>query len=228
MVEIIPVMDLMNGIAVWGKSGNRDSYSPLNTIFANNSNPIAIANSLKIKGFSEIYIADLDLIEKQGHNLDTIKLINTIIPVMLDSGIKNLDSFKFYLEFAYKFIVATETLESIDELKRIFDTFPKERIVVSIDIKDNELYTKSENFNITIDELIEELLAISPNEIILLDISKVGTNSGINKDLIAKFSPLKDNLILGGGITNEDLLAIDELGIKKVLVGSAIHNGSIS
>jgi phosphoribosylformimino-5-aminoimidazole carboxamide ribotide isomerase len=227
VVNIIPVMDLMNGIAVSGKSGNRATYSPLNSVFANNSDPIAIANSLKIKGYNELYIADLDSIEKIGHNLDKIKLINTIIPVILDCGIKNFDGFKFYLDFAYKLIIATETLESLDELHKIINTFPKERIVISVDIKDNELYSKSENFNLSLDEFIEELIAISPNEIILLDISKVGTNSGINQDLIAKFSQLYDKLILGGGISKEDLSKIDELGIKKVLIGSSIHNGFI-
>ena len=29
MLEIIPVLDLMNSVAVSGKSGNRDTYTPL-------------------------------------------------------------------------------------------------------------------------------------------------------------------------------------------------------
>ena len=30
---IIPVMDFKNGIAVSGKSGNRETYNPLKTVF---------------------------------------------------------------------------------------------------------------------------------------------------------------------------------------------------
>lgn len=226
MLEIIPVLDLMNSIAVSGKSGNRDTYTPINSIFSSNSDPVDIANNLKLNGSKQIYIADLDLIEKRGHNLDNIKLINTILPVMLDSGIRDFKSFEFYLDFAYKLIVATETLDSIEELYEIFDKFPKERIVVSVDIKNNEIFSK--NLDISLNEFKKELLAIDPNEIILLDISRVGTKSGFNKDLINNLSEFKDKLILGGGLNKEELTDINNFGIKKVLIGSALHSGEIS
>lgn len=225
MLEIIPVLDLMNSIAVSGKSGNRDSYTPLNSVFASNSDPVSIANNLNINGAKQIYIADLDLIEKKGHNLDVIKMINTILPVMLDSGVRDFDSFKFYLDYAYKLIVATETLDSIEELHKIFDKFPKERIVVSVDIKNNKLFSK---MDISLEDFKNELKIIDPNEIILLDISKVGTKSGFNKELMNNFSEFKDKIILGGGITEEELLDINQFGIKKVLVGSALHNGEVN
>ena len=47
MLEIIPVLDLMNSVAVSGKSGNRETYTPLKTIYASSSDPVEIANSLK-------------------------------------------------------------------------------------------------------------------------------------------------------------------------------------
>lgn len=224
-MEIIPVLDLMNSIAVSGKSGNRTSYSGLSSFYSSNSDPVAIAQSLKINGANQIYIADLDLIEKKGHNLDKIKIINTMLPVMLDAGIKDLNSFEFYLDFAYKLIVATETLESLEELYNIFDKFSKERIIVSVDIKDDKLF--SQNIDMTIAEFKKELIAIDPNEIILLNISNVGTNSGFNHSLIDTFSELKDKLILGGGITKNEINEQSNIGIKKVLIGSSLHSGEI-
>ena len=224
-LEIIPVLDLMNSIAVCGKSGNRDTYSPLHSVFSPNSDPVIIANNLKINGSKQIYIADLDLIENVGHNLDKIKMINTILPVMLDGGIRNFNSFEFFLDFAYKIIVATETLESIDELYKIFDKFPKERIVLSVDIKNNEIF--SNNLDISLNEFKKDLLNLNPNEIILLNISNVGTNLGFDKDLINNFIEFKDKLILGGGINKEEISDISKIGINKVLIGSALHNGEI-
>jgi phosphoribosylformimino-5-aminoimidazole carboxamide ribotide isomerase len=226
MIEIIPVLDLMNSIAVSGKSGNRSSYTPLSSSYSLNSDPVTITQSLKISGAKQIYIADLDLIEKQGHNLDKVKIINTMLPVMLDAGIKDLNSFKFYLDFAYKLIVATETLKSLEELYKIFDKFSKERIVVSVDIKDNQLF--SQNIDMTIAEFKKELIAIDPNEIILLNITSVGTNCGFDMNLINTFSGLKDKLILGGGITKNEINELSNIGIKKVLIGSSLHNGEIS
>lgn len=226
MLEIIPVLDLMNSIAVCGMSGNRETYKPLSSIYAPNSDPFLIANNLKINGAKEIYIADLDLIEKKGHNLDKIKMINNILPIILDSGIRDIKSFEFFLDYAYKLIIATETIESIEEIYKIFDKFPKQRIVLSIDIKDDKIY--SNNFDISLDNFKKELINLNPGEIILLDISKVGTNSGFNLDLIAEFSEFNDKLILGGGINREEIAKLSNLGIKKALIGSALHSGEIS
>ena len=129
----------MNSLAVSGKSGNRSEYTPLETIYAPSANPVEIASSLKLAGAKEMYIADLNFIERDGsHNINEINDVNRILPVIADIGVDNLNTFEFALKYAYKIIVATETLESIDELMKIFEKYPKERIIVSVDVKNNE------------------------------------------------------------------------------------------
>ena len=130
MIKKIPVIDLKQHQAVSGKSGMRDTYQPLRTVFAPSSNPVEIAQGLKLNG------------------ADEIKLVNTILPVMFDGGVKNCESFDFFLDYAYKIIVPTETIESIEEMEKIFEKYPKERIVVSIDVKNNELYSKNLDLNL--------------------------------------------------------------------------------
>lgn len=226
MLEIVPVLDLMNSVAVSGKSGNRETYTPLKTIYAPSSNPLEIAKSLKMNHAKEMYIADLDFLERNGnHNIFEIKEVNTILPVILDVGVNNLETFEFLLDFAYKIIVATETLDSIEELYKIFEKYPKERIVVSVDVKDNELFCK--NMDITLDEFRDVLTEIEPNEIILLDISSVGTGAGFNKNLLNKFADFKDQIIIGGGVKKDEIDELNQLGIKKALIGTALHNGDI-
>ena len=226
MIKKIPVLDLKDGQAVSGKSGLRDTYQPLQTVFAPSANPIEIAQGLKLNGADELYIADLDLIESNGHNINDIKMVNTIIPVILDAGVKNAEGFSFFLEYAFKLIVPTETLESLDELYEIFEKYPKERIIISVDVKDNELFCK--NLDLTLKEFKEVLVDIGASQIILLDISSVGTNNGYNKELLDEFKDLKDCLIIGGGLNKESIDELERLGIKKVLVGTSLHSGEIS
>jgi phosphoribosylformimino-5-aminoimidazole carboxamide ribotide isomerase len=225
MIKKIPVIDLKQHQAVSGKSGMRDTYQPLNTVFAPSSNPVEIAQGLKLNGADEMYIADLDLIESKGHNIADIKMVNTIIPVMFDGGVKNLESFEFFLDYAYKIIVPTETLESIDEMEMIFEKYPKERIVVSIDTKNSELLAK--HLDLGLAELKEILIRLDPNEIILLDITGVGTEKGYNKKLLDEFSELKDKLIIAGGLNKDSLAELESLGIKKVLIGTSLHSGEV-
>ena len=226
MIKKIPVIDLKQHQAVSGKSGMRDTYTPLNTIFAPSANPVEIAQGLKLNGADEMYIADLDLIESNGHNINDVKMVNTILNVMFDGGVKNEEGFRFFLDYAYKIIVPTETLESIDEMKKIFEKYPKERIVVSVDVKNNELLAKHLDLNLS--EFKEILKELDPNEIILLDVTGVGTEKGYNIKLLDEFAELKDKLIIAGGLNKESLDELDSLGIKKVLIGTSLHSGEVN
>lgn len=225
MIKKIPVIDLKQGQAVSGKSGMRDTYTPLQTVFAPSANPVEIAQGLKLNGADEMYIADLDLIESEGHNINDIKMVNTILPVLFDGGVKNCEAFEFFLDYAYRVIVPTETLESIEEMKKIFDKFPKERIVVSVDVKNNELLAK--NLDLNLSEFKEILKELDPSEIILLDITGVGTQKGYNEELLKEFEDLKDKLIIAGGLNRNSLAELEGLGIKKVLIGTSLHSGEV-
>lgn len=226
MIKKIPVIDLKQHQAVSGKSGMRDTYQLLRTVFAPSSNPVEIAQGLKLNGADEMYIADLDLIESNGHNINDIRMVNTILPVIFDGGVKNCESFEFFLEYAYKVIIPTETLESIEEMEKIFEKYPKDRIVISVDVKNDELLSK--HMDLTLSEFKEILKRLNPNEIILLDISGVGTEKGYNKKLLDEFEDMKDKLIIAGGLNKESLGELDSLGIKKVLIGTSLHSGEVS
>ncbi len=225
MIKKIPVIDLKQHQAVSGKSGMRDTYQPLNTVFASSANPVEIAQGLKLNGADEMYIADLDLIESKGHNINDVKMVNTILPVMFDGGVKNCESFEFFLDYAYKIIIPTETLESIEEMEKIFEKYPKQRIVISIDTKNNELLAK--HLDLSLSDLKEILLRLDPDEIILLDITGVGTEKGYNRELLDEFSELKDKLIIAGGLNKDSLGELESLGIKKVLIGTSLHSGEV-
>ena len=225
MIKKIPVIDLKQHQAVSGKSGMRDTYQPLRTVFAPSSNPVEIAQGLKLNGADEMYIADLDLIESSGHNISEIKLVNTILPVMFDGGVKNCESFDFFLDYAYKIIVPTETIESIEEMEKIFEKYSKERIVVSIDVKNNDLYSK--NLDLNLSEFKKILKKLDPNEIILLDITGVGTEKGYNQKLLDEFEDMKEKLIIAGGLNKESIGELDSQGIKKILIGTSLHSGEV-
>jgi phosphoribosylformimino-5-aminoimidazole carboxamide ribotide isomerase len=221
---IIPVLDLKNGHAVSGKSGKRDTYTQLKTVYHHSSNPEKIAHALRNSGAERIYIADLDAIEGKGFNRDVIRRVNNIIPVMLDCGAHNLESTLKGLEISSKVIVATETIESPQELKKILGKVPEERLVISVDLKDGEILSKS---GLGCNEMVKILDENTPQEIILLDISRVGTFKGINELFISKFKKLRTSIIIGGGMSGGDVGAAYDLGVDKILVGSALHSGKL-
>ena len=220
---IIPVIDLKDGIAVSGKSGKRETYKPLKTVFHNSSDPIAIAIALKEAGFKRIYVADLDAIEGKGLNLKVAREMNHIIPVMLDSGLNSSDDAEKILDTVEKVIIATETLNSLEDLELLFSLFPKQNLVMSVDVKEGNLL--GNHINADFKDIIKIIKEIKPLEVILLDVSRVGTEKGFNHELVKKFIDLETSLILGGGVRDQDILELTEMGIKNFLVGTALHSG---
>jgi phosphoribosylformimino-5-aminoimidazole carboxamide ribotide isomerase len=222
---IIPVLDIKDGIAVSGKSGNRDEYKPLQTVLHSSSDPLKISKSLKKRGAKEIYIADLDSIEGRGSNQEIEWEINQILPVMLDCGANDLDSVKNALLVADKVIVATETLKKLEDLDEIFCRVNKERVIISVDVLNNKIHSK--HLKLDFNSLKEKLEKLEPAMVILLDISNVGTEEGFKRSLVEEFLGLNSSIILGGGIREEDLSQLAALGVNKVLVGTALHQGKM-
>jgi phosphoribosylformimino-5-aminoimidazole carboxamide ribotide isomerase len=222
---IIPVLDIKDGIAVSGKSGNRKAYKPLKNVFHNSPSPMKIAEALKKAGASEIYVADLDSIDGEGSNKELVEKINLIIPVILDCGAYDMNSVFNAITVANKIVVATETLRNIDDLYEIFCRVNPKRIVLSIDVLNDKILSKQLELDFKV--LRKHLEVLRPSEIILLDISRIGTEKGINKTLIDKFASTKASIIYGGGITPEDLVYLRERGVDRVLVGTALYSGKM-
>ncbi|MBA2847593.1 phosphoribosylformimino-5-aminoimidazole carboxamide ribotide isomerase [Methanococcus maripaludis] len=211
-MEIIPVIDLMNGLAVSGKSGNRKEYIPIKSVLCDSSNPVDVIKKYKENGAKKVYIADLNSIMSTGNNFEIVKSLD--IFKIVDFGVtdkKDLENVKKYVNMT---ILGTETLNDISILK-------EENIILSLDFKDGKL------LNYDLDEILSEIDKNTP--LIILDISSVGTQKGINVELIKDILKKTDNPIyIGGGIKSEDDLKISkELGISGVLIGTTIHNGKL-
>lgn len=220
---ITPVLDLQNGLAVSGKSGKRKTYKPLKTVFSDSSDPIEIADALKKAGYNELYIADLDAIEGTGSNQEIVTIINSTIPVMLDAGITNYKNVEAVFDNADKIIVATETIESMEEIRQIFACYPKNSLVLSVDLINGQVLCK--NMKLSFEDVMEIIEKFEPAEVIILDISRVGTNSGFDKRVVNRFKDIDTQLIVGGGVTKRTIEDLGKMGVNKFLVGTAIHNG---
>lgn len=221
---IIPVLDLKNGLAVSGKSGKRETYKPLKTVFCDSSDPMKIAEALKKAGYRELYIADLDAIEGTGSNQELVKRINSTIPVMLDAGIINHKNIEAVFNNAKKIIVATETIESMDDIQQIFSRYPKNSLVLSVDLVNGEVLSK--NMKLNFEDVMGIIEKFNPAEVIILDVSRVGTNSGFDETVVNSFNRMDTQLIVGGGVTKRTIDDLGKLGVDKFLVGTAIHNGN--
>ncbi|MFQ5974830.1 MAG: HisA/HisF-related TIM barrel protein [Candidatus Hydrothermarchaeales archaeon] len=219
-MEIIPVIDIMDGTAVSGKSGVRKEYSPLKTIFCKSSDPVVVASSIPSKS---IYIADLDGIMKRIPDYKTLEKLGKIKEILVDVGVRDYVDLRGASKLRCDIILGTETLEGIDVLIKGVEKF-QDRIIVSIDIKSKKVLSK---FLPQAPINAYKVLRAHCKRFIFLDITSVGTLRGSRFDYLEDVT--KDaEIMVGGGIRKEDLPKLEEMGVDAVLIGTALHKGFIT
>jgi phosphoribosylformimino-5-aminoimidazole carboxamide ribotide isomerase len=151
---------------------------------------------------------------------------------MVDAGISNIDAAKRLLRCgAKRVIVGTETLPSLTCLKEMLQRLGSENVVVSLDLKNGKVLSKS-SFIASMDvfELACKLEKIDVCELIVLDLARVGSGEGVDMALIEKLlGEMRTKVDVGGGIRDiDDLAALKLLGVNSVLLATALHTGKIN
>lgn len=218
-------MDILNGIVVHAVRGERAKYRPVeNSRICDSSDPLEMISTIRP---SQVYIADLDHIQDSGDNFAVIEKISRKTNTMVDIGVKNMDDVRKCARVTDTVIIGTETA-SLEIIEKAAIQFPG-RINVSIDMKNGIVLTKDLKMDAQPEELIRKLNEFDLKDIIILDLGKVGTGTGINTDFLKEMAGISEHKILaGGGIKDlDDIVVLQELGIDGALVATAVHNGKI-
>jgi phosphoribosylformimino-5-aminoimidazole carboxamide ribotide isomerase len=233
-LRIIPVIDILDSVAVHAVRGMRENYQPLKSMLCASVDPVDVATSLKAFGFSELYVADLDAIRGGPLNSSLLKRIvnEAELKLMVDAGVSNLERGREVLDCgASKVIIGTETLPNISFVAQAIEALGFERVLVSLDLMGDKVLS---GFNLgkfaEPMTFLHELETLGVSQIIVLDLSKVGSREGTNLAVLQKvLSHIKIDVLVGGGVRDiTDLIELKNLGVSAVLVATALHSGKIS
>lgn len=247
--RIIPALDLKDGVVVHGIRGEREKYQPIESVLSISSEFSAVVDGFVNQlGLKEFYIADLDAIMtsmKKDHlnfveqkNADSVKTLEPI-SFMMDAGVYDVEGVGKVLEAGVDYvIIGTETLPSLVMLEEIINRYGTERIMVSLDIKENKILSSAMEITLlTPPQALRRLMELGIQQFILLELSKVGTGAGLNKALIRECLTILGeqtdkpvgSLILGGGVSGyEDLSWLVQMGVSGVIVATALHDGRLT
>ena len=236
VMQIVPVIDLMEGIVVHALKGERERYQPVQSILTSGADPVDVARCLQMATHCrELYIADLDAIQGNGHNTRAISEITSHVDADLwvDAGIADVASADRLISAgADIIIIGTETLTTLQELKRLRDAIAMDKLILSLDVVDRRVLSGAESL-----KGLEPLRALAHlvkeglERFILLTLDAVGTGEGPDLSLLrrAKQSFPQITLIAGGGIKKpEHLRALSSANVDGVLVATSLHRGWIT
>jgi phosphoribosylformimino-5-aminoimidazole carboxamide ribotide isomerase len=223
-VRCIYVLDILNGAVVHAVRGERNRYEPITSYskIVSSSEPLDILHELHPR---EVYVADLDQITGRGENFEIIEKISALAKTMADTGASKASDLD-RLPASVCPILGTETAS----FQLMEEVALQREMVASLDMKDRKVLSREPmHANQTPLEFLQRLNHLQLAGVILLELDRVGTSSGLDRAFLEEAIAVSQHpLILGGGVKDEeDLRALEEMGFSGALVATAVHNGSI-
>src|SRR5579863_372089 len=223
-MEVIPVLDLKEGVVVHARMGRRDQYRPIETPLASTSNPVDVARGLlAVHPFETFYIADLDAIENAGNNDAALTRLKTELPNLVfwvDNGVADLARANSWLDAGLGNLVLGSESQRDGALVRRLSR--DDRVILSLDYRGDGFLGPA--------ALLSDA-AHWPRKIIAMTLARVGSANGPDLNRLAAIkAAAPDKLIYAAGGVRDpaDLAALQHAGIEGALVASSLHNGKLT
>ena len=226
---IYPVIDIKNGQCVRTRRGHYDNLAVYSHF------PEKIAKAWEEAGAKILHIIDLDgAVAGRSVNDSVIKSIidNINIPVQIGGGIRTIQDIERMLSLgAKKVVIGSRAAQSPAFIKEAVSIFGAEKLVISIDAKDNIVMTdaweKVSIYNtVTLAKVMKE---IGITTIIYTDVNRDGMLQGANIDFAKELIDTTglEVIVSGGTASLKDIEMLKDIGANGVILGKALYEHKI-
>jgi len=227
-MEILPAIDLKNGVAVRLTKGLMDSAK----IYSNQ--PWEVAKKFEQLGSRWVHLVDLNgAFAGEPKNLEQIKKIrkNCNLQLELGGGIRDEKTIKKYINLGIdRVILGSIALKNPNFVKEMARKY---RVVVGIDAIDGFVAVEgwAEKSTIKATDLAKEFADAGVEAIICTDVARDGMLSGVNMDFTLEIkNASKIATIASGGVKDiEDIIALNNSKkVDGVIIGKAFYEGTLN
>jgi 1-(5-phosphoribosyl)-5-[(5-phosphoribosylamino)methylideneamino] imidazole-4-carboxamide isomerase/N-(5'phosphoribosyl)anthranilate isomerase len=223
---LFPAVDISDGQAVrlvQGEAGSETGYG----------DPFDAAVNWMEAGAEWIHVVDLDAAFGRGSNADVLRRVaqELDLKVELSGGIRDDESLARAAEWgASRVNIGTAALENPEWTARAIEEYG-DLVAVGLDVRGTTLAGRgwtSEGGNLW--DVLTQLEDAGCPRYVVTDVTKDGTLTGPNADLLAEIARKTDKpVIASGGISSlDDLAALRALvpaGVEGAIVGKALYSG---
>lgn len=229
-IEIIPAIDIIGGECVRLVQGD---YSQKTSYF---KNPVEVAKRYEAIGVRRLHVVDLDgAKESMPVNLAVLENIaaSTSLDVQWGGGVKSNEALDRVFEAgAGRAICGSIAVKRPALFEEWLKTYGADRIILGADTKDGRVAVNGweESSDVDVETLIGRFLPFGLSQVICTDIAKDGMLQGPSFALYERLYERFPNLdiTVSGGIRDlEDIIRLDEMCFRSVVVGKAIYEGRI-
>ena len=181
-----------------------------------------------------LHIIDLDgALGTQDNTSIVEKIVEVVdVPIQMGGGIRDIDYAKTLLDIGIdRIIMGTMAIKKPKIIKKLSDEYGKERIMVSLDTKDNQVVIKgwTEKTSKSAPDFGQFLEKYGAGSILFTNVDYEGLLQGFNEQpVIDLVNAVNIPVVYSGGIsTLDDIEKLQGTGVKGIVVGSAIYKGAI-
>ena len=232
-IEIVAVLDLLDGAVVRAVAGRRREYQPIHGLFGSGTDPAGLLSRMtSIFSLAGIYIADLNGILGRMPQFDVLAaMFRAGVRCWADIGACDLAGLSAAdMPLGSAPILATETFK---DLSSCLNSETTGELIFSLDLCNGAPVVADKRWQgYSAPQLAQELIRGGVKKLLCLDIAAVGMGQGVPtlplcRQLKQEFPDLF--LITGGGVRSPDcLLQARDAGVDALLVASALHDGRIT
>lgn len=236
MIDIVPAIDIIGARCVRLTKGDYSSTRIYDGL------PEEMALKYASCGVQRIHMVDLDGARiSSPSNLHSLeKVTETLLregltaEVEWGGGISSSEALSSVFDAgAACAIIGSVAVKESGLMHSWLKSFGPSRIVLGADIRDGFVSVSGwqEDSQVKINELLEEFLPDSLEQVICTDISRDGMLQGPSFELYTRLKDAYPGILftVSGGICSmADIEKLDVMGLRKVIVGKAIYEGRIT
>lgn len=212
-MDLILALDIMGGLVVHGKSGNRSSYAPLDWGLSKSAEPLIYIRVIRPK---HLYIADLDRIGgRPGNDYQVRAAAYFVDSCYVDRGCRSPEDCRPLPGTIA--VIGTETAGP--------DICGYQEGYLSIDIREGLVLPSGA----PPEKVLKEASDLDFEGCIVLNLGAVGTGGGVTDLNLAEMRACyPGRLLYGGGVASGyDLDLLRDAGFDGAIVATAVHNGRV-
>ena len=231
MIEIIPAIDIIDGRCVRLSQGD---YARSKVYDAS---PVDMAKRYADCGIKRIHVVDLDGAKSSSpKNLKTLEkmAVGASVEIEWGGGIKSEESLRALFDYGANYAIVGSVAARTPELfAEWLDMFGGEKMVLGADVREGKVSVNGwlEDLCVSIEELVDGFLPHGLSQVICTDITKDGMLQGPSFELYTDLQSRYDGVdfTVSGGISSmADIEKLNELQLRKVIVGKAIYENRIT
>ena len=210
-MKLIPAISIMHNHIAVVENGR---YQYLRTEDGLLRSPVNVVQELS---GDEIFIFDIDGMERSSPNMGTIKKIAAYKDTWLDAGTQDIDDLMdLFVNDAEYVVMGTKSLHSLDVLEEAAEL--SDKIIFSIDYDDGIISPDYDITEMSIEELAQAVNNFKDlHTVIFMDLGSHRNKTPVDLNVIASLTKLFKNVYVSAHVIPDDYSFLEEAGVTGII-----------